>query len=78
MPCRGEWHLPSPDTDAFPYLQNNSKALSSHPIRLSYMHCRDAMPRVFSPIGFHLILPIIPVFESGFTGFLGLKGTSVI
>ena len=78
MPCRCEWHLPSLDTDGFSYCRNNGKALSSHPIRLSYMHCRDAMPRVFSAIGFHLILPIIPVFESGFTEFLGLKGTSLV
>jgi hypothetical protein len=23
MPCRGEWHSPFRDTDAFPYLPNN-------------------------------------------------------
>ncbi len=40
------------------------------------MPCRDAMPRVFSAIGFHLILPTIPVFESGFKGFEGLERTS--
>jgi hypothetical protein len=31
------------------------------------------MPRVFSAIGFHLILPTIPVFESGFKGLLRIR-----
>ena len=28
---RGEWHSPSNDTDAFPYLRNNDAPLSGHP-----------------------------------------------
>jgi len=69
MPCRSEGHSPSSDrfqceiTPNDPFLNHN---------------CRDAMPRVFSPTGFHLILPTIPVFESGFTGFLGLQRTSLV
>jgi hypothetical protein len=30
--------------------------------------CRDAMPRVFSPIGFNINLPATLDFESGFSG----------
>jgi hypothetical protein len=40
--CRGEWHSPSHDTEAFPYCLNNFTS-------------RDAMLRVFSPTGSHLI-----------------------
>jgi hypothetical protein len=42
------------------------------------MPCRDEMLRVFSAIGFKVIIPTTPSFESGFTEFLGLKGTSLV
>ncbi len=38
--------------------------------------CKDAMPRVFSPIGFNLTLPATLGFESGFSGFPELQRTS--
>ena len=40
--------------------------------------CRDAMPRVFFPIGFNINLPATLVFESGFSGFRGLQRTSLV
>jgi hypothetical protein len=42
------------------------------------MQCRDAMPRVLSPIGFNINLLPTPSFESGFSGFIGLTITSSI
>ena len=39
------------------------------------MQCRDAMPRVLSPIGFNINLLPTPSFESG---FIGLTITSSI
>jgi hypothetical protein len=42
------------------------------------LRVRDAMPRVFSPKGFNLKLPLTLAFESGFTGFLGLERTSLV
>ena len=45
---------------------------------LQTFFCRDAMPRVFSPIGLNINLSATLGFESGFSGFRGLQRTSLV
>ena len=60
MPCRGEWHSPFPDRFQCEITPNDP--FLNH-------YCRDAMPRVFSAIGFHLILPTIPFLNQDLQDF---------